>query len=217
MKRFWALLLCLVMVFALFSVSASAAYSTTSNRGDDLVYPNARDYYAAPWAAQILAFKENGAIYIMPMPEPGHGNLGTVRTETWVLVLAEKNGFFFFVTGEGHYGWAWNEWFEYEEEKVSPKAWGKSVELDYPLYSSYGAPLVLPKDADRFDEPRTMTVAELSSGRIHLMPMPEKGHGNMGIIESGAEVEVLAEKDGFYFFQTEDGRCGWNGTRWFED
>ena len=93
MKRFLALLLCLVTVFALFTVSASAAYSTTSNRGDDLVYPNARDYYAAPWAAQILAFQENGAIYIMPMPEPGHGNLGTVRTETWVLVLAEKNGF----------------------------------------------------------------------------------------------------------------------------
>ena len=80
MKRFLALFLCLVMVFALFSVSASAAYSTTSNRGDDLVYPNARDYYAAPWAAQVLAFKENGAIYIMPMPEPGHGNLGTVRS-----------------------------------------------------------------------------------------------------------------------------------------
>ena len=76
---------------------------------------------------------------------------------------------------------------------------------------------MLPKDGDRFDEPKTMTVAELDSGRIHLMPMPEKGHGNLGVIESGAKVEVLAEKDGFYFFQTEDGRCGWNGTRWFED
>ena len=42
----------------------------------------------------------------------------------------------------------------------------------------YGAPLVLPKDGDRFDEPKTMTVAELDSGRIHLMPMPEKGVSN---------------------------------------
>jgi hypothetical protein len=61
-----------------------------------------------------------------------------------------------------------------------------------------------------------MTVSELDSGRIHLMPTTMKGHGNLGVVASGEEVEVLAEQDGFYFFRTADGRCGWNGTRWFE-
>ena len=215
MKRFFSLLLCLVLVLALFPASASA-YTTTSSRGTDLVYPAERDYYAWPWAAQVQAYKENGAIYLMPMPEAGHGNLGTLLTESTVLILAEKNGFLFFVTGDGRYGWNWYEWFEYEKDDVSPKSWGRGGALDYPLYSSYGARLVEPRDSEYFDEPMSMTIAELSSGRIHLMPMPEKGHGNLGVIESGEEVEVLAERDGYYFFQTADGRRGWNGSRWFE-
>ena len=217
MKKLIALLLSVILVLALFPVGASAAYSTTSNRGAALEYPSERYYYCSPWAAQVQAYRENGAIYLMPMPEPGHGNLGTVRTESTVLVLAEKNGFFFFVTGDGRYGWAWNEWFEYDEEDVSPKRWGSGNGVDYPLYSSYGARLVMPKDKSYFDDPVTMTVGELSSGRIHVMPMPEKGHGSLGVVESGEEVTVLAEQDGFYFFKTEDGRLGWNGSRWFED
>ena len=216
MKRLLAALLCVLMLCALLPASALAEYSTTSNRGVDLEYPGAGYYYYIPFAAQVQAYRENGAIYLMPMPEPGHGNLGTVATGTTVLVLAEKNGFFFVVTGDGRYGWNWNEWFEYEEDDVSPKCGGKGGTLDYPLVSTYGARLVQPKDSELFDEPETMTVAELSSGRIHLMPMPEKGHGNLGVIESGEEVEVLAERDGYYFFQTADGRRGWNGSRWFE-
>ena len=216
MKRLLAALLCVLMLCALLPASAMAEYSTTSNRGDDLEYPAAKYYFYKPFTAQVQAYRENGAIYLMPMPEPGHGNLGTVMTGTTVLILAEKNGFFFFVTGEGHYGWNWNEWFEYEEDDVSPKCGGKGGTLDYPLVSTYGARLVQPKDSELFDEPETMTVAELSSGRIHLMPMPEKGHGNLGVVESGEEVTVLAERDGYYFFQTADGRCGWNGSRWFE-
>jgi hypothetical protein len=48
------------------------------------------------------------------------------------------------------------------------------------------------------------------------MPQPEKGHGNLGVVQSGEEVEVLAEQNGFYFFRTADGRYGWNGEKWFE-
>ncbi len=216
MKRFLAVFLCLVMVLALIP-AASAEYSTTSNRGDELQYPARRDYYMIPWAAQVQAYRENGAIYLMPMPEKGHGNLGTVPTEATVMVLAEKHGFLFFVTGEGHYGWAWNEWFEFDEEKLAyGKLGGSGAALDYPLFSTYGFRLELPKDREYFDEPMTMTVAELESGRIHLMPMTTKGHGNLGVVASGEEVEVLAERDGYYFFRTADGRCGWNGSRWFE-
>ena len=48
------------------------------------------------------------------------------------------------------------------------------------------------------------------------MPMPESGHGNLGTVDGGEEVTVLAEKNGYYFFQTEDGRYGWNGKMWFK-
>ena len=219
MKRLLAALLCALMLAALLPASALADYSTTSNRGTDLEYPEARYYFSVPFVAEVMAGNPDGtpgAIYIMPMPEPGHGNLGTVMGGTKLLILAERNGFFFFVTGEGHYGWNWNEWFDYEEAKVSAKRGGRSEEVDYPLCSTYGARLVEPKDADCFDEPVTMTVGELSSGRIHLMPMPEKGHGNLGVVACGEEVMVLAEKDGYYFFRTADGRRGWNGSRWFE-
>ena len=217
MKKLLAALLCAVMVLALLPAGASADYATTSNRGVALEYPAERDYYALPFAARVQAFRENGAIYIMPKPESGNGNLGTVPTETAVLILAEHNGFVFFVTGSGEYGWNWNEWFEFDpEDYLAPKTRSRSGEVDYPLYSSFGARLVLPKDGEYFDEPETRTVAELSSGRIHLMPMPEKGHGNLGVVQSGEEVEVLAERDGFVFFRTADGRCGWNGSRWFD-
>lgn len=218
MKRLLTALLCVVMMFAVFPVYALADYSTSSNRGVDLEYPAARDYFVWPFTAQIQTYKNGGSIYLMPEPETGNGNLGSVANETAVVVLAERNGFFFFVTGEGHYGWAWHEWFEYKDmdKPLGPKNYRASDEPDYPLLSSWGAPLVFPKDANCFDEPMTMTVAELPSGRIHLMPQPEKGHGNLGVVQSGEEVEVLAEQNGFYFFQTADGRYGWNGEKWFE-
>ena len=218
MKRFLSALLAVMMLLAVLPASAMADYSTTSNRGTELQYPAARDYFVWPFTAEIQTYKGSGSIYLMPMPEKGHGNLGTVANQTTVLVLAEQDGFFFFVTGEGHYGWAWYEWFEYKDmdKPLGPKNYRASDEPGYPLLSSWGAPLTFPKDASYFDEPRTMTVAELSSGRIHLMPMPEKGHGNLGIVASGEEVEVLAEENGYCFFQTADGRYGWNGERWFE-
>ncbi len=217
MKRMLAALLCALMLLALLPAFASAEYSTVSNRGVELQYPAERDFFVQPIPATIKYFEGGTGIYFMPMPEKGHGNLGTVRTETTVMVLAEKNGFLFFVTGEGHYGWSWNEWFEFDAEKLySGKLGGKGDALDYPLFSSYGYRLDMPKDDEYFDEPMTMTVAELSSGRIHLMPMPSKGHGNLGVVESGETVEVLAERGRYYFFRTADGRCGWNGSRWFE-
>ena len=101
MKRLLAALLCVLMVLALFPVSALADYSTTSNRGVELEYPAERDYFVWPFTAQIQTYKNGGSIYLMPMPEKGHGNLGTVANQTTVVVLAERGGFFFFVTGEG--------------------------------------------------------------------------------------------------------------------
>ena len=111
MKRLLAALLCVMMVFALFPASASA-YSTTSNRGVDLQYPAERDFYVTPFEATVKYFEGGDGIYYMPMPESGHGNLGTVDGGEEVTILAEKNGYFFFQTEDGRYGWNGKMWFK---------------------------------------------------------------------------------------------------------
>ena len=37
-----------------------------------------------------------------------------------------------------------------------------------------------------------------------------------GTVADGEKVTILAEKNGYYFFQTDDGRYGWNGKKWFK-
>ena len=45
MKRVLSLLLCAILILALFPAAAFARYSTVSNRGVELQYPSERDYY----------------------------------------------------------------------------------------------------------------------------------------------------------------------------
>ena len=217
MKRLLAALLCVIMVFALLPAAASAEYSTTSNRGVDLEYPAERDFYVTPFEATVKYFEGGDGIYYMPMPESGHGNLGTIASGKKVTILAEKNGYFFFATKSGRCGWNGKNWFDYDKDDVKSKCGGSSEPLETLTLSTKGARLVYPKDKYYFDEPLTKTVkASHSGGAIYLMPMPESGHGNLGTVDGGEEVTVLAEKNGYYFFQTEDGRYGWNGKMWFK-
>ena len=216
MKKLLAALLCLAAVLTLFSASAMAAYSTTSNTGDELVYPEEKYYYKQPFEAKAKTFEGGNGIFIIPMPEAGHGYIGSVASGKTVTVLAEKNGFFFFVSSSGHLGWNGMCWFDYDEKKVGGKYGGEAEPVDYPLFSTKGARLVFPADAQYFDEPLTKTVkASRPDGGIYLMPMPEKNHGNIGTVADGATVTILAEQGEFYFFQTADGLYGWNTQDWF--
>ena len=217
MKRFLAALLCLVMVLALIPACASAEYSTTSNRGVELVTPDAKDFFKTPFWCRLFRSDYIKGLYIMPKPETGNGHLGSVTLPGRVYVMAEKNGFYYFVTSTGKSGWAWNEWFDFDREKVSLAKGGGSKDTPlYPTLSNRGAELVFPEDDEYLEDSDTMTVkTEKPWGGIYLMPMPEKGHGNLGTIGCGEEVTILAECDGFYFFQTDDGRYGWNDESWF--
>ncbi len=216
MKRFFSLLLCLVMVLALFPASASA-YSTTSNKGVELQYPAERDFYVKSFEAKVKTFEGGEGIYYMPMPESGHGHLGSILSGKKVTILAEKNGYFFFMASNGRCGWNGTQWFEYKQEDLKGKCGGSSSPVEYLAVSTKGDRLVMPKNKYYFDESFTMTVkATRRGGSIYLMPMPESGHGNLGTVADGEEVTILAEKSGYYFFQTEDGRYGWNGKKWFK-
>ena len=215
MKRLFAAALCLVMVLLLVPVSAFA-YSTTSNRGVELEYPAERDFYVKSFEATVIYFDGGEGIYLMPMAESGHGHLGSVISGKKVWILAEKNGYFFFMTKSGHYGWNGMNWFDYDKDKVPVKSGGSSEPVDYLSVSTKGVVLSFPKDRYYLDEPFTMTVkASHKKGSIYLMPKPQSGNGNLGTVANGEEVTILAEQGDYYFFQTEDGRYGWNGKNWF--
>ena len=217
MKRLIAALLCVMMIVLLLPVSAMAAYSTTSTKGVELVYPEDRDYFKEPIPATVKYFEGGDGIYYMPMPEAGHGNLGSIASGKKVTILAEKDGYAFFVNGSGRFGWNGMNWFDYKEEDVKAKVGGPAGTSGAPVLSTKGVRLLAPRQSSYLAEPKTMTVkASHDDGAIYLMPMPESGHGNLGTVASGETVTILAESGGYYYFETEDGRCGWNGTMWFK-
>ena len=209
---------CLLIVMTILPAQAFAAgYSTTSTTGDRLVYPSARDYFDVSFEARVKASRVNGNIYIMPMPESGHGNLGGVKDGAVVTILAEKNGYYFFETSEGYQGWNGKKFFTTGGTSSRSTSDEYCLEEGYPTISTTGDELVFPAWNDYYNTYFYAWVkASRSGGSIYLMPMAEKGHGNLGTVGDGEEVLILAERNGYYFFLTEDGRYGWNGEKYFD-
>ena len=69
-------------------------------------------------------------------------------------------------------------------------------------------PLQLPAESSYLSEPYRARL----SNNIYLMPIPELGHGHLGIVNEGTDVAVVAKRNGYVFFVTYDGRMGWNGA-----
>ena len=86
-------------------------------------------------------------------------------------------------------------------------------EGDYPKVSDKGVTLVAPREKDLVEEPYTKVVK--SCGRLYLMPTPYSGNGTLGVVKDGEEVTILGKFGAMYYFQTEDGRYGWNGKCYF--
>ncbi len=118
------ILLALCVTMLLSAVPAGAAginvddykpdpwYSDCSNTGDELVFPREREYLSTPYVATVYAIQRQISIYLMPMPQSGHGNLGTVGHGKRVLILAKSGGFLFFLTQDGRYGWNGAKYFD---------------------------------------------------------------------------------------------------------
>ena len=97
----------------------------------------------------------------MPKPETGNGHLGSVTLPGRVYVLAEKDGFYFFVTANGKMGWAWNEWFDFDRDNTSlVKGGGEDDTPLYPTRSTSGSKLVFPNDDEYYDEEYPEDAAE---------------------------------------------------------
>ena len=116
MKKLFAALLCVILVFALLPVSAMAEEAPA------LVAPESGNYFEKPFVAKVYPHEYIRALTIMAAPETGHGTVGTILTGSSVFVLAEQDGYFFVVTIRGEKGWVWHQWFDYDKKAVGEKA-----------------------------------------------------------------------------------------------
>ena len=119
-KRLITLFLAALLIVSLLTLPALArSYSTVSNEGVELVFPKSRDMLSKIKTARVKA--SNGAIYLMPVPKAGNGVLGKVRSNKTVYILAERGGFYFFMTKDGRFGWNGKKYF-YDFKKSSAEA-----------------------------------------------------------------------------------------------
>lgn len=212
MKKLLALLLCLAALLSIPATALASGYSYVSDTKDKLTFPSSKAYFETSFEATVTS-ETCKSIYIMPQPEAGHGELGTLPIGAEVTILAEQDGFFFFVTEDDCYGWNGTGWFSYE--KAAAK--GPRAPWLFPVESDNEA-LQLPEEEDYCRKPFVMYADDgREGGAIFLMPQPEAGHGDIGRLRTGKPVLVLAAHNGFYFFRTLDGRYGWNGLGWFQE
>ncbi|MBR3475525.1 MAG: SPOR domain-containing protein [Oscillospiraceae bacterium] len=86
-------------------------YSTVSDTGTELVVPPDSQFLRTPFQMRAYASANGKAIYIMPKPQPGNGNLGKVTHLETVTILAENDYYYFFVTSDGRAGWNGKSYF----------------------------------------------------------------------------------------------------------
>ena len=86
-------------------------YRSSSSTGTRLQFPLAGRTYDTPFIAIVRA-KQGVSIYLMPMPESGHGNMGTVGDGEEVAILGYHDDYYFFLTADGRYGWNGKKYFE---------------------------------------------------------------------------------------------------------
>lgn len=74
-----------------------------------------------------------------------------------------------------------------------------------------GVTLQLPWEDEMLDEPFRATVdSGTKHGSIYVMPKPLSGNGNLGRIDNGTKVWIVAKTAFYYFFYADNGQMGWN-------
>lgn len=88
----------------------SSHYSTVSDKNVELYVPDDSQFLRTPYKMKANAGNKQ-AIYIMPKPQPGNGNLGKVTHLETVTIVAENDYYYFFVTADGRAGWNGKSYF----------------------------------------------------------------------------------------------------------
>ena len=98
-----------------------------------------------------------------------------------------------------------------DEELLAIAREAEENSRNYSTVSTGKAALELPYTDEYLDVSERMTVGMTKNGALLILPKPATGYGNLGAINSGTEVTVIAECKGYYFFVADDGRMGWTG------
>ncbi len=94
-----------IMSAAIDAAYSNSHYSTVNSDGISLQVPDDNEFYSFPFQMCAYAAKYGKAIYILPRPAAEDSHIGKVKHGELVTILAEKNGFYFFVTQDGRAGW----------------------------------------------------------------------------------------------------------------
>lgn len=216
MKRFLSLLMAFLMLFSLAACSLGGSAEAVqlplcgvsplrALAGARLEYPTEYEYFLDLFVCEVCA-EGKTRIKLLAKPKSGAASLGTVPVGTEVEILAERGNFYYFETPDGDGGW--------NSKSLFKLVWINEGPGSYSETSTRGVRLQRPK-ASEYIAPRTAYTVSKSDGWIYIMPKPKTGNGNLGILADGTEVTLLAEKDGLYFFETEDDKAGWNGKSFF--
>ena len=93
------------------AAAGNSKYSTVSDKNVELEVPPTAQFLSTPFTMEVYAKKNGKAIYFMPKPQPGNGNLGKIKQGEVVTILAETNDFYFFVASDGRAGWNGKSYF----------------------------------------------------------------------------------------------------------
>ena len=100
-KRFIALVLYLMTVLAILPVGeteAATSYSMYSSKKVKLQIPGEKYLMDELMTAKVKGTSKNNTNYILPKPETGNGEMGTVKKDARVVILAEKNDYYMLMT-----------------------------------------------------------------------------------------------------------------------
>ena len=93
------------------AAASSKKYSLVSTEKVELEVPETSQFFANPFTMTVYAKKNGKAIYIMPKPQKGNGNLGKIKQGETVTILAQVGDFYFFVAANGRAGWNGTSYF----------------------------------------------------------------------------------------------------------
>ena len=126
-RRTLAMILCVLTVFSLLPVTAYADYNALSSKKVKIYYPT--EFFYEVMTAKITGGnkgKDKKSVYIVPRPETGNGDLGTLTNGSRVVILAEENDYYFYMTTSGKLGWTNKKYFTEPTEIDSGYLFGES-------------------------------------------------------------------------------------------
>lgn len=195
MKRAVSLILALITAAAMMPGAYAAGAAE----------PKDSEWLDTPFIAYICPTDGESSIYIMPSAGAKTGSLGEICIGTEVMIIAEKNGDYYFRDSEGNSGWNRKKYFSED-----------CPEMPVPVEINQDPRVVYPKAKAYFAEPFEVKVKPSGGEKsIYIMPGSSGAGKSLGEIQKDTVVLVLAESNERYLFQTGKGIIGWNRKVYF--